>query len=146
MPNSVKASGLPDSRRYFSSLKRRLERLAKITGEIGGSLELQFQDQLEASFTFLENIVKELHKQSPVRQKLKPGQARRELLAKLTDEHITILSFLEDYKYASTGQIKKYRYIQEASRYLSDLEKANMVKSYRYQPELGNAGEKCWWL
>lgn len=147
--SSEDAAQIPPSR-YFSGLKRRLERLAQLAGQINNETELKRETQLwlTKNLDELEHSLKEVQKPAESSNNLvSAARAKREFIEKgLKKEHLIILNFLDAYKYATTGQIRKYREIERAIHFLAQLEKVKMVVSYRYQPERGRTSEKCWWL
>lgn len=136
--------------RYFSSLKRRLEKLSQLAGEITNEAELDQQTRVWVTKNLdeVENFLKEARKTAGTSEhNTSPARARREFIERgLKQEHMDALEFLDFYKYATTGQIRKYLGIERATHVLAELEKVKMVMSYRYQPERGRASEKCWWL
>ncbi len=136
--------------RYFFGLKRRLERLAQLAGQINNETELKRETQiwLTRNLDELEHSLKEVQRSAESSNNVvSPARAKRDFMEKgLKKEHIDILNFLDAYKYATTGQIRKYSEIERAVNFLAQLEKVKMVVSYRYQPERGRTSEKCWWL
>lgn len=133
-------------------LGRRLEKLGSLLLDKANqnaleSMPIETRQEIEDRLAQLEQTLAEYQDEALlVNQKstISQRQAAREF--KPGPVHLSILQFLNTYKFATTSHIERYLGISKAANRLRELEEINFVRSYRYEAEKGRASEKCWWL
>ena len=123
-------------------LKKMARRLRRVCDLIDDGQEIALKpdeiDQLTTGLSQVEKLLKNRKGPTKVKPRPKPIDPQT--------DHIAILKWINDRKFASTSQVRKYSPIQDATSRLRELEQAHFLTGYRYQLHKGTQSEKCYWL
>lgn len=130
----------PATARELRNVARRLRRICDLLDD-GQPLTLE-QIEVTQLTTGLIRVEKLLKRRkgptNPKKRKAKPLD--------LTADHLTILKWIGERKFATTSHVQNYLLVKKATDRLRELEQAKYMTAFRYERHKGLLSEKCYWL
>ena len=134
------ASPPPATPRELRNLARRLRRICDLIDDGQGITLDQLEiTQLVTGLTKVEKLLKRRKGPTDLRK-------RKPKPLDLDDDHITILKWINERRFAATGHVQTYLLVKNATARLLELEKAKYLTALRYERHKGLLSEKVYWL
>lgn len=127
------------SARELRNLARRLRRVCDLIDD-GQEIELDQAEinQLTTGLTKVEKLLKA--RKGPTTPKRKPKPLE------VNGDHIAVLKWVSEHKFATTTHAKKYLPVKDAADSIREAAQAGYLTAYRYERHKGTLSEKCYWI